>query len=35
MQNADSHDVHMLTVANLHHHLVPLQAPLIPQILIC
>jgi hypothetical protein len=34
MQSADSHDVHTLTVANPHHHLVPLQAPLIPQILL-
>jgi hypothetical protein len=34
MQSVDSHDVHALTVAEPHRHLVPLQAPLTPQILL-
>jgi hypothetical protein len=33
MQSADSHDVHVLTIADPHHHLVPLQAPLTLEIL--
>jgi hypothetical protein len=34
MQSAFSHDVHMLTIADPHRHLVPLQVPLISQILL-
>jgi hypothetical protein len=34
MQSAFSHDIHTLTVVDPHRHLVPLQAPLIPQILL-
>jgi hypothetical protein len=34
MQSADIHDVHTLTVADPHCHLVPSQAPLIPRILL-
>jgi hypothetical protein len=34
MQSTDSHDTYTLTIANPHRHLVPLQAPLIPQILL-
>jgi hypothetical protein len=34
MQSAFSHDVHMLTIADPHRPLAPLQVPLIPQILL-
>jgi hypothetical protein len=34
MQNAFSHDVHMLTVADPRRHLIPLQVSLIPHILL-
>jgi hypothetical protein len=34
MQSADRHDVHTLSIADPHHHLVPVQAPLTLQILL-